>query len=84
MKTSEIRKLWKEIGDPEAKRVRISCDEYHAHSARQGCLAGDDPKDVLLCVLIETILRDRRKMREFIKDFQDETGEDDEDDGDED
>lgn len=29
------------IHDRCMKRVRIACDEYHGHSARRGCLHGD-------------------------------------------
>lgn len=48
----------------EAKKgVHLFCDEYHVHSALQGCLSGD-PKDVQICKLVEVIRRDRSAIRE--------------------
>lgn len=78
MKTSEIRKLWKEVSE----RVRVSCDEYHPHSALQGCVTGEDPKDVLLCKLIETLLSDRRKTVKYIEKCRESFGIDDEEEDD--
>lgn len=34
--------------------VRVSCCEYHAHSAASDCLSGPE-KDVAICKLVETI-----------------------------
>jgi len=39
----------------EAKKlVRVSCDEYHAHSAMKGCLAGDK-NAITICKLCEAV-----------------------------
>ncbi len=46
--------------------VRLSCDEYHLHSATKGCLVG--PKDsVEICILWEEVLRLRSKLQEIEK-----------------
>lgn len=50
------------------KRVKVSCDENHAHSALEGCLHGD-PRDVLICALIETLQRDREAVRGAVAGF---------------
>lgn len=42
----------KELVAEVKKRVHVHCDEYHAHSARRGCIDGDE-QDVLICVLME-------------------------------
>lgn len=45
----------KEIQDEASKNVKISCDEYHAHSALNGCIIGN--KDaVTICKLCETVM----------------------------
>lgn len=54
------------IHEDTAKRVKVSCDEYHTHSARQGCLEGNgnDPRDVTILRLTETLFRERGLVRE--------------------
>ena len=47
------------------KNVKVSCDEDHAHSARQGCLSGDK-KSVVICVLAETLLGERKLVRDAV------------------
>ncbi len=42
------------------KRVKITCDDEHVCTAVKGCLDGNDPKDVLICQLIETIQTERQ------------------------
>ena len=38
------------------ERVRVRCDEAHAHTAQHGCIAGD--KDaILICNLVEEVHR---------------------------
>lgn len=49
------------------KDVKVSCDDYHQHSARQGCLSGD-PMAVAVCVLCEELQKVRRRLRELCKD----------------
>ena len=49
------------------KDVKVSCDAYHQHSARQGCLSGD-PMAIAVCVLCEELWKVRRGLRELCKD----------------
>ncbi len=51
LKIEEIEGIYVEAKD----KVRVSCDDYHAHSAIGGCVVGD--KDaVTICKLCETII----------------------------
>lgn len=43
------------------EEVRVSCDEFHAHSALQGCLVGPE-RAVAVCKLVEQL---RRIQRDF-------------------
>lgn len=51
MTRAEIRLVQVEV----AARLRVSCDDYHAHSAHGGCLAGDE-RDITIAKLCETLL----------------------------
>jgi DUF971 family protein len=62
--TDEIKKLHAE----SAARVSVRCDEYHGHSARQGCLGGDE-RDVTICKLAEQILQDRAELVALVGDY---------------
>ena len=55
-----------EIWEAAKKSVSVSCDENHLHSARQGCLSGNK-KDVVICVLAETLLDERQIIRSATK-----------------
>jgi len=46
------------------KKVKLSCDEYHAHSAQGGCLYG--PEDAItICKLCEEIRWIRYNIEKF-------------------
>ncbi len=61
-----------EVWEAAKKNVSVFCDENHVHSARRGCLmpkkmTGDsvtDGRDVAICVLAETLLGERKLMRD--------------------
>jgi len=36
-------------------KVQVHCSEFHAHSAKQGCLVGDK-NSIDICILCEEIL----------------------------
>lgn len=44
----------REIHNRATNKVRICCDEFHAHSALNGCITGDLDA-VVICKLCETI-----------------------------
>lgn len=46
--------------------VRLCCDEAHPHSALQGCLVGDT-RDIDVCRLAETLLRERAAYRRLLE-----------------
>jgi hypothetical protein len=56
-----------------AKRVSVSCDTEHAHSALQGCASPKegvgDAKDVIICKLCEELQRVRRLARQSLLDI---------------
>ncbi len=52
-----------EAWEAAKKSVKVSCDENHAHSARQRCLSGD-PKSIAICQLAETLLGERKLVRD--------------------
>ena len=55
------RQQLKEIFLKHKDRVIVHCDEYHAHSARSGCLGGSrDSVDI--CLLWEEIQRLEGKL----------------------
>lgn len=65
MTDEELKALHAEVG----ARCTVSCDEYHQHSALEGCLDApslNDPKDVLICKLCETLKRERRAIRSAV------------------
>ena len=66
MLTSEIEEIRRE----SLTRARVSCDEMHVHTAK--CLYSDDPRDVIICRLCDTILRDRRRLAEVCKEIDSE------------
>ncbi|MDY6834231.1 MAG: hypothetical protein SVY53_05450 [Chloroflexota bacterium] len=66
MLTSEVEKIHNE----SLTRVRVSCDEMHAHTAK--CLYSDDPRDVTICKLCDTILKDRKRLTEVCKEIDSE------------
>jgi len=45
--------------------VWVSCNEFHAHSALEGCLQGN-AKDITILKLIETVIRERNVIREVV------------------
>jgi hypothetical protein len=54
-----------------SKKVSVSCDDEHAHSAIGGCLSPKekmdaDERDVTICKLCEIILRERRIAQELL------------------
>jgi hypothetical protein len=51
-----------------SERVRLSCDEYHAHSYLDECFAGD-PRDLLTMRLIRQLEIDRSNVREIVESF---------------
>jgi hypothetical protein len=59
MTDEELAKIQRET----AARVRVSCDEYHAHSAVQDCLMGDE-RDITILKITETLRRERAVIRE--------------------
>lgn len=50
--------------------VRVSCDDFHAHSAINGCLDGDE-KSIDICKLVETIHRMEYLLNKFLKEYYD-------------
>jgi len=46
--------LVKGISEAANDEVKVHCDEYHAHSALQGCLVGRE-EDIIICKLCEVI-----------------------------
>lgn len=54
------------IHEEASKRVRVSCTDYHQHSALSDCLDGDQ-KDILICQLVETLRFERQMVREVAK-----------------
>ena len=59
MTDEEVQSAW----EAAKKSVTVSCDEYHAHSARQGCLSGD-ANAVAVCRMAEALLSERKLIRE--------------------
>ena len=56
-----------EVWEAAKKNVVVSCDENHAHSAQQGCLSARKKgfeDDVVICVLAETLLGERKLVRD--------------------
>jgi len=51
---SQYVDLIKKIFEDAKSRVSIHCDEYHSHSALQGCLSGQE-HDINICKLCEII-----------------------------
>ena len=50
-----IKEIVQDIFKKAQSKVRVSCDEYHPHTAMRGCLSG--PEDaVALCKLCEMYL----------------------------
>ena len=47
-----------------SKRVSVSCNEAHQHTALKGCLHSDHPADVVICKLAETLKNERKLVRE--------------------
>lgn len=47
------------------KKVRVACDEYHAHSALGECLDGD-PHALQICKLAETIYTMRALLTDVV------------------
>jgi hypothetical protein len=45
---SELRMLYQ-------PKCKVSCDEYHAHSALDGCLSNENENAVTICQLLEHI-----------------------------
>lgn len=62
MKDEELDSLHKKV----SKRTRVSCCEYHQHSALDDCLSGVE-QDIIICKLIEVIRYERRVIREAAK-----------------
>jgi hypothetical protein len=63
MTDEEVIEVWRTA----EKNVRVSCDENHAHSARQGCLMAKqktNASDVVICILAETLLGERKVVRD--------------------
>lgn len=46
------------------KHVRVSCCEYHVHSAVGGCVDGSE-KDVAICKLAETLYEYRAVLEDL-------------------
>ncbi len=46
----------KQVYDNAKRDVRVACDEFHAHSALQGCITGPEHA-VAVCKLVEQLLR---------------------------
>ncbi len=64
----ETSKRVSELWEKNVKKCWVSCDEYHPHSAIQGCIGSkaDEPKEAAdICFLIEVI----RSMEQDISDF---------------
>ncbi|KKK64802.1 hypothetical protein LCGC14_2980540 [marine sediment metagenome] len=55
-----------EMHEEAKKGVKVSCDDYHPHSARDGCLSGD-PMAIAVCVLCEELRKVRRGLGELCK-----------------
>lgn len=53
-----------EMYNEARKRVTVNCNEYHAHSALEGCLSGP-PDAVAICKLAEYALALERAAAEF-------------------
>ena len=63
MTDEQVNQLW----EAAKKNVKVSCDENHVHSASQGCLsarAKGFEDDVIICALAETILHERKLVRQ--------------------
>lgn len=69
MKRDELLALYEEA----KKHVLLSCCEYHAHSARQGCLApkksGDEPY-VTICILAERLFHMDARLAEIAEELK--------------
>lgn len=65
MTDDELARIKKESAD----RVRVGCDEYHVHTARDDCLVGD-PLDITILKLAESLTRERRVVSEAMKDLK--------------
>ena len=62
----------KEIFERAQARVEVRCDEYHQHSARQGCLwpkKDGDQRDVDICKLVEELKQTRDAIRAVAADL---------------
>jgi hypothetical protein len=64
MTDEQIQTVW----DQARKSVTVYCDEAHQHSAAGGCLDrfGDHSDAVNVCKLAETLLAERRLIRNAI------------------
>jgi len=84
MTDEQVIKAW----ETAKSRVVVSCDENHAHSAKQGCLSprtagglridpiqsvpglvgsvAGDARDITICILAETLLDERKLIREVL------------------
>jgi len=58
---NEVLQVW----TAARSRLSLCCSERHAHSAASGCFMGD-PKDVDICKLGDSLLGERRKVREAV------------------
>lgn len=61
-----------EVWAAAKKNVVVSCDENHVHSAQQGCLsarARGFEDDVTICILAETLLAERKLVRDVAEKF---------------
>lgn len=58
-----------EMHEEAKKSVKVSCDDYHPHSARDGCLHGD-PMAIAVCVLCEELKRLRSRLKKLCENFE--------------
>jgi len=59
----------KETRNAARARVSVRCNERHDHSALGGCLVGD-PRDLVVLKLCEVIARERRIVRDALRDLE--------------
>ncbi len=58
--------LVKGIFEVANDKVTVHCNEYHAHSALQDCLAGRE-EDIIICKLCEVIRRLEYRLDGVVK-----------------